>query len=239
MPASKGPLELPFTLSSNCGKHQVLLEKYLQIPNYKEAQVEEDDFYIAVFEGKYQGEIVVVKIYGSWPGYVGEYTCIRADREVKALRQLNEPSPCPHAPELRASFHASGHWCRGYSCAPDCHVIVMSKLPGRLDSLTRTFSMIQTSIAVWQQHFRRRSNNHSHHDGNVLWSEEENKCYIIDYERALFTWWEDSCFADWIGAHAPPYAESASKDTNESSRAAKIEELQGLRAEEVDEVAQG
>ncbi|KAF2217493.1 hypothetical protein CERZMDRAFT_92138 [Cercospora zeae-maydis SCOH1-5] len=42
------------------------------------------------------------------------------------------------------------------------------------------------------------------HDGNILWHEEESKCYIIDYERAALTAWEDSCFADWVCAQAPP-----------------------------------
>lgn len=132
--ASMTPLEFPLTLMSNCGEHEVLLKKFLQPFKFKVSSTDdEDEYYIAVFEGVYRGKLVVIKVYGSLAGCSGEQACVRAAREVRALRRLSKPSsPCPHAPTLRASFQANGSWSDRYPEDPDCQVIVMTKLPGRL-----------------------------------------------------------------------------------------------------------
>lgn len=128
------PLDLPSLLRSTCGKHEVLLERYLQTLSHKEAQVDdEDDFYVVVLEGTFEDELVVIKIYGNPPGHNGYEGHKSADREVRALQRLSKStSPCTHAPELRASFYASGYWCTGSRDAEDCSVVVMTKLPGKL-----------------------------------------------------------------------------------------------------------
>lgn len=132
--ASMNPHDFPLTLVSNCGEYEVLLQNFLQPFKFKVSSTDdEDEYYIAVFEGMYRGELVVVKVYGSLAGCTGEQACVRAAREVRALRQLSNPSsPCPHAPGLRANFQASGTWSNCFPDDPDCQVIVMTKLPGRL-----------------------------------------------------------------------------------------------------------
>ncbi|WPB01998.1 uncharacterized protein RHO25_006632 [Cercospora beticola] len=236
------PLDFPFTLVSNCGEHEVLLKKFLQPFKFKVSSTDdEDEYYIAVFEGVYRGKLVVIKVYGSLAGCSGEQACVRAAREVRALRRLSKPSsPCPHAPQLRASFQADGSWSDRYPNDPDCQVIVMTKLPGRL---------IGEDILGDPDQYRR-----------VAAAFKRALDYIIDYERAGFTELPDSCFADWLcgraslqiehalkgaeesssaaglaskgGEEASMACEPASEGVEKSSRAAKIEELQDQMAEE-------
>ncbi|CAK1363153.1 unnamed protein product [Cercospora beticola] len=262
------PLDFPFTLVSNCGEHEVLLKKFLQPFKFKVSSTDdEDEYYIAVFEGVYRGKLVVIKVYGSLAGCSGEQACVRAAREVRALRRLSKPSsPCPHAPQLRASFQADGSWSDRYPNDPDCQVIVMTKLPGRLigEDILEDPDQYRRVAAAFKRALddihARGVDNRSHHDGNILWYEQEDKCYIIDYERAGFTELPDSCFADWLcgraslqiehalkgaeesssaaglaskgGEEASMACEPASEGVEKSSRAAKIEELQDQMAEE-------
>lgn len=129
----------PFELSSICGKHHVRLEQYLQRPSHKRGSTnKKDDFWIAVLEGVYNKEEVVVKVYGGPKEHLDEKAVSRAKREVKALRKLSNssqsserPAASPHAPHFRASFESNGHVWNDSSSRADCHVIVMTKVHGK------------------------------------------------------------------------------------------------------------
>ncbi|KAK4554577.1 hypothetical protein LTR86_008432 [Recurvomyces mirabilis] len=128
----------------------------------------------------------------------------KAEREVDALSALNKKG-CEYVPKLLAHWIEStgdiesedsstdGSPCNAATDSSLKHYILMTKVPGitlesKFDWLPRDEKVQKTdafriAIASVQEC---GVDNGSAHLGNVIWSEQENKCYIIDFERATY-----------------------------------------------------
>ncbi|KAK3654029.1 hypothetical protein LTR56_003464 [Elasticomyces elasticus] len=111
----------------------------------------------------------------------------KAAQEIGALRWLNKRG-CQHVPQLLGT---SRYYNDASHTMQEC--LIMTKVPGI--TLQHTYAglpyeerrAVRKAFLVALNALRACGvDNGSHHTGNVLWCKEENKCYIVDFERAAF-----------------------------------------------------
>ncbi|CZT17716.1 uncharacterized protein RCC_03553 [Ramularia collo-cygni] len=157
-----------------------VLNEQLPAHGVPDHTIEQQDVVAPVYE---EGEEIIVKIFT-----VGHSSWSRANVEIASLKCLTQHQ-CQHAPTYLGDFDNRRAGPRGEVV----RYVLMSKLPGYAladsedwkDEGTEGKVRSAFATAIDAVHSCCVDND-SHMGRNVLWSEEEEKGYIVDFERAIF-----------------------------------------------------
>ncbi|KAK5111692.1 hypothetical protein LTR62_004798 [Meristemomyces frigidus] len=123
------------------------------------------------------------------PYETGGHVITKGRQEVSALAALNQAG-CRYVPTLLTNFIVRWEDDGGIDWITR-HYILMTKVPGvtmesdysQLPRDEQQQARTAFNVAIRNVHDHGWDNG-SHHSGNVIWNKGEDKCFIIDFERA-------------------------------------------------------